>query len=190
MTKTRKKDQRTLKTTQAFKDTLLEMVFRDEEISVLALTKAAGKSRNTFYIHYSGVQDVIDDIEQDILEMFEEKADAYTIGQLNDNPELVGIFIDEIVIQDDKLCKLTFGSSFSSQFIRKLIDDILNYLDERYQSKLRTNDFARSSICFLTAGLMYTLYDWYRNQNPLKAQEVIARLGTLSREGVSVLKIK
>ncbi len=48
-----------------FSDMVMKMNYQD--ISITELTKAAGINRKTFYLHYSSIDDLADDVSQDVV---------------------------------------------------------------------------------------------------------------------------
>ena len=73
----RKTDRRTLYTRQVIKDALLELLENDpyNRINVTMLCKRAEITRATFYLHYEGLDEVLDEVIGEALEIAEESGD-------------------------------------------------------------------------------------------------------------------
>ena len=73
----RKTDRRTLYTRQVIKDALLELLGQEpyNRLNVTMVCRQAEITRATFYLHYSGLDEVLDEVIGEALELAEEAGD-------------------------------------------------------------------------------------------------------------------
>ncbi|MBR6953604.1 MAG: TetR/AcrR family transcriptional regulator [Clostridia bacterium] len=73
----RKTDRRTLYTRRVIKDALLELLGQEpyNKLNVTMICKGAEITRATFYLHYSGLDEVLDEVIGEALELAEEAGD-------------------------------------------------------------------------------------------------------------------
>ena len=73
----RKTDRRTLYTRRVIKDALLELLGQEpyNKLNVTMICKGAEINRATFYLHYSGLDEVLDEVIGEALELAEEAGD-------------------------------------------------------------------------------------------------------------------
>ena len=83
--KERKPDRRAALTRTVIKDAMLALVKRDgfQKVTVASLCREAGVGRATFYTHYTGLMDVIDELADDAIGAVRHgEASAYANGAL------------------------------------------------------------------------------------------------------------
>lgn len=187
-TGSRKTDRRTLYTRQVIKDSLLELLEKDpyERINVTAVCRQAEITRATFYLHYSNMNDVLDDVIREALEIAERNGSAGSfetrmaslISALKNGPAALKgneqlLFPCQRIADSPKYRPLFSDDSLSYYIIRKI------YLAEREinvpaiakQCRISEEDADRLFI-FIIYGLYYVNRsmkweksdDWYRIQ--------------------------
>ena len=83
----RSKDLRVRRTIASIRKAFFELVLEENfnDISITDLTERAGINRKTFYLHYSGLDDLVNEIEEEIVESILEQ-----IGTFAENLDLPG----------------------------------------------------------------------------------------------------
>ena len=118
-----KLDPRIIRTKEAiqtvFKQMVCEMPY--EKITVKAITEAARINRNTFYLHYNCVDDVLAEIQAK--HSSEYSAIVSGIDQLKETGKLVRAFFEYMEAQDDFFKRVTCDSRF-------------DYIRERMQNRV------------------------------------------------------
>ncbi|MDI9469247.1 MAG: TetR/AcrR family transcriptional regulator [Bacillota bacterium] len=76
----RRTDPRSERSQLAYREALTRLLQRKplDQISVSELSVEAGLNRSTFYLHYSNVRELLDDIENDMLAEFQAMLDRFT----------------------------------------------------------------------------------------------------------------
>ena len=144
-------DKRTLITKTAVKEAMLELLSQTpfNYITVSSLCREAGVGRATFYTHYSGLTDVIDELADDAIQATRRaKAPGFTgIIQLAErmrvttDPEALAPYMELLPVcqrvADKPKYKALFKDSFVSEYMlmniyRRERDHMLPYLTENY----------------------------------------------------------
>ncbi len=84
-----KSDRRSIRTKKELKDNLITLLSTGriiESISVKELADLADISRSTFYLHYSDIYDLLDDIENDFFDEFRSVFDGFHPEELTESP--------------------------------------------------------------------------------------------------------
>ena len=105
-------DPRIIRTKEAIQRVFKQMVCKMpyEKITVKAITKAAKINRNTFYLHYNCVDDVLAEIQAK--HSSEYSAIVSGFDQLKDTDKLVRSFFEYMEAQDDFFKRVTCDSRF------------------------------------------------------------------------------
>ena len=94
MEKEKKEDLRVRKTKEAirsaFKSMICEMDY--EQITIKELTQRAQINRKTFYLHYSSLEDLLEELQEEIAEHFIRRKVSYS--SMKDIRDLIRIFFE------------------------------------------------------------------------------------------------
>lgn len=155
-------DRRTNRTRHLLKELLLDRL-KDKEldkISVTELCRLADINRSTFYLHYSDIYDLLEDIERDSLEIFDTLSDDILHCAMD--PEQVIRMILQYIYEQKELLMLLLLKTKRYDFWQK-IDQKVMYL---FKLKVLQNykipdDMSRDEfddmILFYTSGF-YAIY--------------------------------
>ena len=181
-------DPRIIRTKEAiqsvFKQMVCEMPY--EKITVKAITQAAGINRNTFYLHYNCVDDVLAEIQAK--HSSEYSAIVSGFDQLKDTEKLVRSFFEYMEAQDDFFKRVTFDSRF-------------DYIRERMQNRV-TKQAAESrplkgieqsvrNILLTFNNCVVLLYrQWVADGRKIPMEEMIELATTLLENGMRGVKGK
>ena len=118
-----KLDPRVIRTKEAIQTVFKQMVCElpYEKITVKAITDKAKINRNTFYLHYTCVDDVLAEIQSKHSSEYSAIVSDY--DQLKDTDKLVRAFFEYMEAQDDFFKRVTCDSRF-------------DYIRERMQNKV------------------------------------------------------
>lgn len=125
-TEEKKKDLRIRRTKEAIRETFKEMVCEMpyEKITVKEIAGRAKINRNTFYLHYETIDDVLKEIQSDYSERYMKIISGYNL--IHDQKEIVRTFFEFMEAQDDFFKKITCDSRF-------------DYIREKMQRKVMAN---------------------------------------------------
>jgi len=181
-------DPRIIRTKEAiqtvFKQMVCEMPY--EKITVKAITEGARINRNTFYLHYNCVDDVLAEIQEK--HSGEYSAIVSGIDQLKETGKLVQAFFEYMEAQDDFFKRVTCDSRF-------------DYIRERMQNRV-TKQAAESrplkgieqsvrNILLTFNNCVVLLYrQWVADGRKVPMEEMIELATTLLEKGMKGFRNK
>ncbi len=181
-----KLDPRIIRTKEAIQSVFKRMVCElpYEKITVKAITEAAKINRNTFYLHYTCVDDVLAEIQAK--HSSEYSAIVSSFDQLKDTDKLVRSFFEYMEAQDDFFKRVTCDSRF-------------DYIRERMQNRvtkkvaetrpLKGMDQSVRNILLTFNNCIVLLYrQWVADDRKIPMEEMIELATTLLENGMKGLK--
>lgn len=177
-----KLDPRVIRTKEAIQTVFKQMVCElpYEKITIKAITEAAKINRNTFYLHYNCVDDVLAEIQSK--HSSEYSAIVSRFDQLKDTDKLVRAFFEYMEAQDDFFKRVTCDSRF-------------DYIRERMQNKvtkqaaeshpLKGMDQSVRNILLTFNNCIVLLYrQWVADGRKIPMEEMILLATTLLENGM------
>ena len=169
---------------KAFKELVCEMPY--EKITVKAITEGARINRNTFYLHYNCVDDVLAEIQAK--HSSEYSAIVSGIDQLKETGKLVRAFFEYMEAQDDFFKRVTCDSRF-------------DYIRERMQNRvtkqaaesrpLKGLDQSVRNILLTFNNCVVLLYrQWVSDGRKIPMEEMIELATTLLEKGMKGFRNK
>ena len=167
------KDLRTRRThkliQQTFREMLEEMDY--ERITIKELTRRANINRRTFYLHYSFLDELLEEIMNEI-------ADGYIqltkeMDYLTNMPEIVRSFLLYFANQEPLYEKIICHGNFryiSDRVNQKIIDEKLDYLDSLGNMDIYTKNLL---ISYLNASALEMYRKWVSNKKRIPLEEFI-----------------
>ncbi len=184
-------DKRTMITKSAIKDGLLELLettsFND--ISISQLCRAAGVGRATFYTHYKGITDVLDDLAEDAIKATSRKTttDLSSIFILaekmrkNTSVEELDSYMDLLPVcqrvSDNPKYHILFNDPFISEYLLLHIyhSERAHFIPFMTSNYHITSDQADSLFLFMITGAfaINRSKGWKKDQSWFEAQRVL-----------------
>lgn len=174
-TKTRAKDRRPAKTKKAIRLALFELLDSKDlnKITITELTKTADISRKTFYIHYSKIEEILFEFEEELIDAFVEGTQSLRFT--NNKKFFFDLFYNlDKYFNDDleyyrKLARSSYATTFSDRIgialyekLHSILSPILNFEGEEL-------DYA----CIIVACSVYKVFvKWLRTESTLNILEV------------------
>lgn len=158
-------------------------------ISVTNLTKKAGVSRVTFYIHYKDISDFITkNCDWTVENMVWEAAGEMNLFNL-DNARLIFTKQIEYVMEHKELFQALLSSNGPSYFWDKMIATIENEYHrafERVKDKFEDQQQIDDLIKYISAGELALLLYWIHSDKNETVEEMVDRLMDLTFKGALV----
>ena len=142
----------TKQTTTKIKLALLDLLQSKDlsQISITNLVKVAGIYRATFYLHYRGLNNVIDDIEQDVYECYENIKLQMQDIDLYNNIEILISKICEYISIDKKYLNIIINTNCFNRITLKLRELLFDILMDNFT---RFGHISNSSSMLLDIGI-------------------------------------
>ena len=172
-------DLRVKRTLKCIRDAFYELIMTKNfnQISITELTEKADINRKTFYLHYTSLDDLVDEIEaemvQELLEKIEGTADSLDVATC------INIFyhyLDEgDIVQKKLLCDPDFYF-----FYNKVTNDVLNSDFFQHFYEITEHPHLVRAYCVAITSIFRT---WYSDGRKIPLQQVIDYSSKLLLDG-------
>lgn len=188
MNDNRKLDLRIIKTRSAIKQALRDMVVEMDinEITIKELSLRANINRKTFYLHYTCIEALFEDLLLDIANDYFSQIDVLPIPMSME--EVNRVFFTHLAGQDKFTEKIITAPSYST-FCNKLFSMNLKHNRERH------NPYAHFSLeqqniinTFLVTSSLEMYKQWIKDNKSIPLEDIIQLSGTLLSYGVESIK--
>lgn len=170
-------DRRIVKTKRAISLALFQILAEKnvDDITITELTTKADINRKTFYLHYSCVQDVADELVANIQGVFENALQSALDDENAFVPALFFAYLRDKISEHTELFRAFCLENTSLYFIRAISASTLESLMNVYRNYTNRGDAElRASIIFMARGALDVYLDWARNPSTLSLDEVTA----------------
>jgi AcrR family transcriptional regulator len=181
----RKTDLRVLKTREAIKNAFREMVCEmdADEITVKELSERAMIHRKTFYLHYTCIEALFEDMIKEASEVYFEAIDKISPTMPMD--EVNQVFFDFLGQQDTFLEKLICAPSYRS-FSNKMFSIALVHNRSRYNPYAHLSPEKQSLVNnFLVSSSLDFYRQWVADGKKVPLDELTELTSKLLNKGVS-----
>ena len=183
-----KLDPRIIRTKEAiqsvFKKMVCEMPY--EKITVKAITEAARINRNTFYLHYNCVDDVLAEIQAK--HSSEYSAIVSGIDQLKETGKLVRAFFEYMEAQVDFFKRVTCDSRFD--YIRERMQNRVTKQAAESRPLKGIEQSARNILLTFNNCVVLLYRQWVADGRKIPLEEMIELATTLLEKGMKGFRNK
>lgn len=163
----RKIDKRTIKTKNALCNAIIDCIVNNphKKITIGTLTRSININRNTFYLHYRTLKDLLNDSINFVSKKILSKVKEIALIEYITSPLLLMKTISTAITSNETYMRFIFDSGYSKQIIDKIDDDLSFYIVREYKRIINSqSDLYYFSINFLVCGYLYSLSAWYHNK--------------------------
>ncbi|MCQ4636984.1 TetR family transcriptional regulator C-terminal domain-containing protein [Anaerovorax odorimutans] len=161
-------DRRIKRTKALLQKSLLELMKSKpvKNITIKELVDFADINRSTFYLHYTSVYDILDELEQNLLDQLYQVFDDYPQNyDEEDSFSFISAML-QIVFDNQETCNILLNPKYNTGFI----DKVQILLDQKVAERLQHilgSDFKISGYLssFYIAGCMGMLRVWQFDEN-------------------------
>lgn len=172
-----KVDRRIRKTKSQLKQGLAQLMMKKSinEISVKELVQTVDINRSTFYLHYSDIYSLLDEIEEELLNEIRHIIETHPMG-VDNNSFTFMEDIFKVLAENKEICRALMGDNGDASFIFKMEDIIeenaKKQLEELFPD-IREN--LQYILSFCLSGCMGIVNQWLF-QNGQETPEEMAKL--------------
>ena len=181
-------DRRVLKTKRAIRNAFAKLMVEKDinDITVIELAATADINRKTFYNYYSGVYQVVEDIEHDILNSYERLLGNVEFKSMMDTPFLLFERFSQLINMDPEF----FGYLLTMNGNISLITGIMQLLKEKTcEVMVQQVDIEKHRadimINFVLSGMLSVYQHWFNSDRSVPLEEVSQIVGTMSFSGIN-----
>lgn len=181
-------DRRVLKTKRAIRNAFAKLMVEKDinDITIMELADTADINRKTFYNYYSGVYQVVEDIERDILTSYEELLGGIEFKQYMNTPYSLFERFSLLINMDPEF----FGYLLSMNGNVNLITRIMRLLKDKTCEVMVAQldlDAYKADIMldFVLSGMLSVYQHWFNSEQHISAEEVSQIISTMSFSGIN-----
>lgn len=162
-------DRRQVRTRRRIREAFAELVIEKDidKITIKELAERADIDRKTFYLHYAGVADVLEEAQNELLTQVQHLLEDFDLFQ----PDLdaLGLFrqLNAIIDRNSDFYRHVLMADRYSFYYVKLKDSMKQVLGERYLPRIRPGRVSRTKLEmyaeYATSGIMALYVDWLRH---------------------------
>jgi len=181
-------DRRVIKTKRAIKSAFARlMAERDiNDITISDIAALADVNRKTFYNYYAGIYEVVDEIENDIIERFDEVLTEIDFTMNMSRPYMVFEKITAVISTDPEF----FGYLMSMNSNVSLTTKLVGMLKAKVKAILQKYITIEESkldlmLEFMVTGMVAVYQQWYNSDRSEPIEEIGEVINQLSFNGVN-----
>ncbi len=186
MEKKEKNDRRIRRTKRLLTDTLLTLLEtkKIKNISVKELCEMADVNRGTFYLHYSDIYEMMEQMQADLLEQLDAIFQPYTAEALRRDPYPLFYDMFQFTAQNARLLKILLGSESDVSYLSKIKAIVKERFLYDWLGGCAPEDQPRLaySYDFIAAGWTGLIESWLFSEH----QEPIEEMAALASSIISV----
>ncbi len=181
-------DRRIIRTQKAIKRAFACLLSKKDinQITITDIANAADINRKTFYNYYSGIYEVIDDIENEIADIFQEATRNLDFHDFLDNPHKVLHKLDEIANQDLEYYENLIRMKGNSNLTSKILKIIKDRIEEDFLKEYPNKDPEKVSVVidFIFSGVLETFAIWFNKERKMPISELSTIIEKITFTGI------
>lgn len=185
-------DRRVLKTKRAIRNAFAKLMVEKDinDITIIELAETADINRKTFYNYYSGVYQVVEDIENDISQSYEELLGDIEFTKTMEAPYSLFERFSILINMDPEFFGYLLSMNGNKALITRIMNLLKNKTREKMVSQLEIEEYrAEIMIDYILSGMLSVYQHWFNSDKSVPIEEVTQIISTMSFGGVNgVLK--
>lgn len=183
-------DRRVQKTKRAIRNAFAKLMTEKDinDITIIELAETADINRKTFYNYYSGVYQVVEDIENDIMSSYAELLGNVQFSEYMNAPYMLYERFSQLINMDPEF----FGYLLTMNGNVSLITRIMNLLKEKtceaMVSQVNIEKYkADIMIDFALSGMLSVYQHWFSSDRSVPIEEISQIVSEMSFGGITGL---
>lgn len=187
-----KMDRRVRRTKALLLQGLIQLMSEKDikDISVKELSDLADINRGTFYLHYNDVYDLLNNVEEELFQEFNEILErdltAESSRPVTPRPVLLDLFI--FLDHNRSLAKVLIGPHGDMAFVnrlKELVKEKLRMLMANAEHSVKYFDYFYS---FMVSGCIGVIECWLNQQSPVSPEEIAGYCSALLQGGLPAVQ--
>lgn len=175
MQKLKSDDRRIRKTQKSIQDAVIDLIQKKDvsQITVKELAETADINRKTFYMHYSSIEEVLDQIENQLIEKLLNLLDKYDFFNDRFNDSAFFSSLNNLINEDFDLYQKLIGAN-SYNFLHIKVKKILkDAIIKAFNNKINDNEETISLYAeYIASGVMNMYIQWFCTNSELPLEEL------------------
>ncbi len=180
-------DRRVIKTKKAIKKAFFTLLADKDlnDISVTDISRLADINRKTFYNYYTGVFQLVDELENDILTKLDATLKEIDIIECLKYPKKLFELLDEAVDLNDPFLRTMLEADKVSGFFSKFENEIICMIRDEVSKQAHTDPVATEYIIhFILAGEISVYKAWLKSDRSFPAEKLSEMVNEVALNGI------
>ena len=185
-----KTDRRVLKTKRAIHKAMTQLVAEKDinDISVKEIADLADINRKTFYNYYTGVYQLVDEIENEIVDYFAELIKTIDFEQALADPSIVFYKLYSTISNHVEFIDALFSSNSNSSLVSKVLNKLIEMTSDAAVEHFRSDPEKTEVITrFIFAGEIAAYQAWFHSDRKMPVKELSRTIEILCTKGLDGL---
>ena len=181
-------DRRVLKTKRAIRNAFAKLMTEKDinDITIIELAETANINRKTFYNYYSGVHQVIEEIESDILTSYERLLGTVEFKKSMSAPYTLFERFSRLINDDPEFFGYLLSMNGNINLITRIMTLLKDKTRETMISQLEIDEYkADIMIDFVLSGMLSVYQHWFVSDRSVPLEEVSDIISRMSFEGIN-----
>ena len=181
-------DRRIIKTKRAIRNAFAKLMVEKDinDITVVELAETADINRKTFYNYYSGVYQVVEDIENDISTSYERLLGKVEFKEYMNAPYSLFERFSQLINMDPEffgyLLTMNGNINLITRIMRLLIDKTCEVMVAQIDVE---QEKAEIMISFVLSRMLSVYQRWFNSDRTVPIEEVTQLISTMSFNGIN-----
>ncbi len=184
----KKIDLRVLKTKRAIRNAFAKLMVEKDinDITIIELAQAANINRKTFYNYYSGVYQVVEDIERDISQSYEVLLGNVQFKRTIDAPYSLFERFSALINMDPEFFGYLLSMNGNAVLVTRIMRLLKDKTREVMASQLDIEGYkADIMIDFVLSGMLSVYQHWFNSDRSVPLEEVTQIVSSLGFNGIN-----
>ncbi len=181
-----KTDRRIAKTKKAIRNAFGKLLSEKNinNITVKDIAETADINRKTFYNYYTGVYEIVEEIENELTAAFDDAIINIDFKTAMKQPNIVFDALTKLINRDPEFYGYMLNKNSESTLAEKLYGILKAKIRNTVNSQIELDENQVAvSIDFLIAGMVYVYREWYNSGYQMPMEEVSRMISVLALSG-------
>lgn len=193
MQEIKKNDRRVIKTKKAIRNAFIKLLAQKDynEITIKNIADEADVDRKTVYNYYSGIYEIREELENDLIKLLDEATQKINFKQHISNPLEIFEILTDIINSNLELYSNLFKLEAKSYIVRKIMKSLIIRVKQELQSlPYEKLDEKKLDLVaqFITSGMVAAYQYWFNSNRLQPLEELSKEVGELVLYGIKSLE--
>ncbi|WP_101911350.1 TetR/AcrR family transcriptional regulator [Marasmitruncus massiliensis] len=191
--KGRHPDRRPIKTKKAIKTALIKLMGEKDvsQITIKELAEEADINRKTFYIHYNGIHDILDEIENGLISGLLAILGQKDILEICQDPYPLFKNLTDLIYDDFDFYQRLVNSNAYHSLLEKVKSVIIIQILKNAQTKPGlNNEILPYCFEFIASGIISAYLSWFNSNKTVSLEELAKTASILAFHGVDAILLQ
>lgn len=183
-------DKRIIKTRKAIRIAFSELLSEKDinNITIKDISDRALINRKTFYSHYSGIYELVDEIENEIVVLLLKTLDGKSFIEIAENPYSLFHKLNTVIAEHSDKYGFITNNNHNFRLFAKIALRLKDTLKANYLIDSDINEAVFDlSLDYIFAGMLSVYQNWFNSDKSLSIEELSNLVGTLTFTGLKGL---